>query len=217
MQPWPRASSSPCPCGRQRRCLAEPPLDSPLLVTTLGMQLYAAVTADGRVSGLWSAHGLGAGGDLAPGSLCRTRRIWSGTVKMMKETAACLVVLVATACSPQVKEEPPDFSDAEVVRQACESMCATSHACCDPVSTESTVCSPMYGLTEEACVDECVGSDSEWNFNEECRDDFYTNIDCAAGLTCGEYVDYYKGTPGHVCEAEKNARFEMVNKGCFST
>ncbi len=64
---------------------------------------------------------------------------------------------------------------------------------------------------------ESVESESEWDFNEECRDDFYANLHCAASLTCEEYIEYYRGTPGHACEAEKEARFEMVNKGCFGT
>ena len=133
-------------------------------------------------------------------------------MKKMMKIGACLVLLTV-GCGPNVDETPPDFSDHEVVREACESMCMTGHACCDPLGT--TECSPMYGLTEEECVSECVGSEAEWSFSEECRDDFYTNVDCASSLTCEEYIDYFKGTPGHECEEEREARREMVEKGCF--
>ncbi|MCR9160853.1 MAG: hypothetical protein ACE37F_03535 [Nannocystaceae bacterium] len=126
--------------------------------------------------------------------------------------AWCLLLL---GCGPTVEEEPPDYSDAEVVRDACEAMCMTGFACCDPSGRPE--CTPMYGVTEEDCVERCVGSEAEWGYNAECRDAYYANVDCASTLTCEEYVDYYKGMPGHVCEAELEARFEMVNKGCFGS
>ncbi len=114
-----------------------------------------------------------------------------------------------------VEDEPPDFSDPVTVREACESSCMTGHECCDPLG--ETGCNPPWGFTVEECIAECVGSEAEWNFNEECRDDFYENVYCAASLTCDEYLDYFQGTPGHECEAERNARRDMVERGCFGT
>ncbi len=128
----------------------------------------------------------------------------------MHRVVACLVLLVG--CGPKVDEGNPNFSELETIEDSCESWCMTTHACCDPLG--GSECSP-WQLTEDECLAECIAAESDFSFDEECRDDYYGNIACAAELTCEEYVDYYKGAAGHECQAEKDARFEMVNKGCF--
>ncbi|MCR9160854.1 MAG: hypothetical protein ACE37F_03530 [Nannocystaceae bacterium] len=133
---------------------------------------------------------------------------------MRRRIQACWLLLLL-GCGPKVEDSAPDYSDAEVVRDACESVCMTGFACCDLSGRPE--CFPMHGVTEEECVEDCVGSESEWGFSAECRDAYYANVDCASTLTCEEYVEYYKGTPGHVCEAEREARREMVEKGCFGS
>ncbi len=145
------------------------------------------------------------------------RGIRCGSVKKQKspETVVVLLLTILGGCAPQVEEDPPDFGDEETVRSSCEAWCATDHLCCEPVGPDRE-CS-TWKLDEATCIADCVGSQAEWSFTEECRDDFYANVHCAGALTCEEYVEYFDGTPGHACEAEKEARFEMVNKGCFGT
>ena len=135
-------------------------------------------------------------------------------MKTMKRAAACLVLLALSGCGPRVDEEPLDFSDPETIEESCESWCTVAHACCDPLGQSE--CSP-WKVTAEECITECIASESEFSFNAECRDDYYTNIACASELTCEEYVEYWKEEPGHECEEEKNGRREMLNKGCFGT
>ena len=137
-------------------------------------------------------------------------------MKTMKRAAACLVVVVLSGCGPRVDEEPLDFSDPGTVEESCRKWCEVDHSCCTPNLEKGVECS-TWQVEEATCITECIGSEREWGFNEECRDDYYTNIACASELTCEEYVEYWKGTEGHVCEAEKEARFEMLNKGCFGT
>ncbi len=130
----------------------------------------------------------------------------------MHRVVACLALLVG--CGPRVDEETPDFNEPQTIEDSCESWCMTAHACCDPLG--GSECSP-WQLTEGECLAECIAAESDFSFNEECRDDYYANVACASELTCEEYVDYYKGEAGHECEAEKDARSEMLNKGCFGT
>jgi len=137
-------------------------------------------------------------------------------MKAMKRAATFLVLFAISGCGARVGEEPLDFSDPQTVEESCRTWCEVDHLCCTPSLEEGFECS-TWRVEEARCIDECIATENEFSFNEECRDDYYTNIACASELTCGEYVEYWKGTEGHICEAEKDARFEMLNKGCFGT
>ena len=132
----------------------------------------------------------------------------------MKRAAACLALLALSGCGPQVEDEPLDFSDPQTIEESCRTWCEVDHSCCSTTLSDGAECG-SWTATEATCITECTAADSEFSFNDECRDDYYTNIACASDLTCEEYVEYWKEEPGHRCEEEKKGRREMLNKGCF--